>query len=142
MYISSETTDETERRLLNVIASARLKVFNGPYAFEEFGAADFGKKVNPGALAIIRDDSTWSQLIPCEDRSNELFKIFSFHFKQGLDNSGFVGWLASRLKQKLGTGIFVVCGQNSDDGGIFDYWGCPYEIGDEVLKEIKSLMKQ
>jgi len=142
MYISSETPRETEQRLLNVIASARVKVYDGAYAFEEFEAAEFRQKVNQNALAIVHDDITWSQLLPCTGSPNETFKIFSFHFKEGLDNSGFVGWLATRLKQKLGTGVFVVCGQNSSDGGIFDYWGCPYEVGEEVIEEIRSLMKK
>ncbi len=141
MYISSETPEETQQRLLNVIARARLKVYTSPYAFAEFRAEELHQKFDPDALAVIRDGDRWSQLIPCEDGSGERFRIFSFHFQEGLDNSGFVGWLASLMKQKLGTGIFVICGQNSNDGGIFDYWGCPYGIGDEALKEIRSLIK-
>jgi len=27
------------------------------------------------------------------------FALFSFHFPEGLDNSGFVGWLATALKE-------------------------------------------
>lgn len=56
------------------------------------------------------------------------------------DNSGFVGWLASHLKQKLGTGVFVTCGQNSNRGGIFDYWGCPAELGPSAIEEVKKLI--
>ena len=44
-----------------------------------------------------------------------------FHFPAGVDNSGFVGWLASHLKVVLGTGVLVVCGFNSQRGGVFDY---------------------
>ncbi len=58
--------------------------------------------------------------------------MFCFHFPDGLDNSGFVGWLATHLKETLGTSVFVICGQNSDRGGIFDYWACPLNLGDEV----------
>jgi hypothetical protein len=28
-----------------------------------------------------------------------------------VDNSGFVGWLASHLKAAIGTGVLVVCGK-------------------------------
>ena len=65
--------------------------------------------------------------------------IFSFHFDGCTDNSGFVGWLASHLKTKLGTGLFVTCGQNTKRGGIFDYWGCPSELEDKVLQEVRLL---
>jgi hypothetical protein len=56
-----------------------------------------------------------------------------------LDNSGFVGWLASHLKTAVGTGVFVVCGQNTRRGGIFDYWGVPVEAADAVLAEVRRL---
>ena len=48
--------------------------------------------------------------------------------------------LASHLKTKFGTGVFVTCGQNSKDGGIFDYWGCPLELRDQVLTEVRALV--
>ena len=142
MHISIESREQTEQRLLRVIANARLKVFDGSFAFEEFKAGEFRQRARLDALALVRDNEAWSQLAPSDDQSKELYRLFSFHFKEDLDNSGFVGWLASRLKQKLGTGVFVICGQNSADGGIYDYWGCPYEIGDEVIKEVRSLMKK
>ncbi|MGI5346709.1 DUF6196 family protein [Streptomyces sp. CA-250714] len=46
----------------------------------------------------------------------------AFHFPAAADNSGFVGWLASELKDQLGTGVAVLCGYNSAQGGIYDYW--------------------
>ncbi|MBA3339895.1 MAG: hypothetical protein H0T54_09185, partial [Geodermatophilaceae bacterium] len=63
----------------------------------------------------------------------------SFHFPYGLDNSGFVGWLGSVLKHELGTGVFVVCGQNSRRGGIYDYWGCPAQLRHEAARVIEEL---
>ena len=69
----------------------------------------------------------------------ENFRVFSFHFQDGLDNSGFVGWLASRIKKELGTGVFVVCGQNTNKGGIFDYWGCPISVADKVIELVEQL---
>ena len=140
MYISKETAEETERRLLRVIAEAELEIFEGHYAYEEFPLKDFQANLTDTALAYVRDQEVWSQLVPSEDRAKEIFTLIGFHFKPDLDNSGFVGWLATRLKQKLGTGVFVVCGQNSGKGGIFDYWGCPHELGNAFLEEVHFLI--
>jgi hypothetical protein len=137
MYISNETKEQTEKRLTEVLKTATFKVFELPYFFKETQIIDF--QFEPNALAMIKDFEVWSYLIPSESEKTENFKIFSFHFKEGMDNSGFVGWLASKIKIELGSGLFVICGQNSNRGGIFDYWGCPIEIADEVLEYIKKL---
>jgi hypothetical protein len=50
-----------------------------------------------------------------------------------------VGWLASILKRNLGTGVFVVCGQNSRRGGIFDYWGVPLAMRNEAMSLLNEL---
>jgi len=142
MYISKETEEQTEKRLLKVISKADLKIFNGAYTFEEFPISEFRSKTRDTALVYIRDKEVWSQLIPVEDTTTtqDLFKVISFHFPANLDNSGFVGWLATHLKRRIGTGVFVICGQNSSRGGIFDYWGCPYSLGDSFIKEIELLV--
>jgi hypothetical protein len=137
MYISNETFEQTESRLQKVIKSANLKIFESFYYFKEIPHTNF--VFNHEALAIVRDDEVWSLLIPETDEHAEKFKIFSFHFQDGLDNSGFVGWLASKIKQQLGTGVFVVCGQNTNKGGIFDYWGCPVSVAKEVLELVERL---
>jgi hypothetical protein len=67
--------------------------------------------------------------------------VFGFHFVAGLDNSGFVGWLASHLKARLGTGVLVICGQNSNRGGIFDDWGVPWAAGEAAVAEIETLRR-
>lgn len=66
-------------------------------------------------------------------------RLLSFHFPSELDNSGFVGWLAGLLKRELGTGVFVVCGQNSRRGGIYDYWGCPAQLRGGAAHVIQQL---
>ena len=139
MYISEETPEQTEARLLKVIASSELEVFEGTYAFEEFRLTAFNERASQDALALVRDDEVWSQLVPSSNPEKELFGVFGFHFEDGVDNSGFVGWLATHMKEALGTGLFVVCGQNSGRGGIFDYWGCPAELKNEVLAELTKL---
>ena len=98
----------------------------------------FAARARSDALALVRDDAVWSQLSP-GDGPGERFRIFRFHFPEGVDNSGFVGWLASRLKLEFGTGVFVICGQNSGDGGIFDYWGVPEMLGDVVTDYVRKL---
>ncbi len=140
MYISNETKEEIEKRLIKVLKTAKYEVLDNSYFFKETRVDNF--HFDPQAIAMIKDNEVWSYLIPAEDESTENFKIFSFHFKDGLDNSGFVGWLASKTKEELGSGLFVVCGQNSNKGGIFDYWGCPIEIADKVLNFIEKLRNQ
>ena len=139
MYISTETQDQTEIRLKKVIQAAELKIYDKEYYFKEVPIDKF--QFEQQALAIVRDEDVWSFLIPSNNEESENFKLFSFHFKDGLDNSGFVGWLASKIKKELGTGVFVVCGQNTDRGGIFDYWGCPMGIAHKVLTLVQQLRK-
>jgi hypothetical protein len=137
--ISIETPDQTNARLERVIRQSRLTIYDQAYAFEEFTLSDFAAKANPEALALVRDDHVWSQLVQ-RDHGSETFALWRFHFPKNADNSGFVGWLATRLKNRFGTGVFVVCGQNSNDGGIFDYWGCPWRLRKEVIGEIQNLV--
>ncbi len=44
-----------------------------------------------------------------------------------VDDSGFVGWLATQRNVAPGTGV-VVRGQNGVPGGIPEYWGCPAQL--------------
>lgn len=138
--ISHETKEATHLRLLDVIREAILHVHSGRYRFNEFSSEEFEDALDPQALAIIRDGNLWSQLVPAQDDEGETFAVFSFHFPAGRDNSGFVGWLASHLKDCLGTGVFVICGYNSTRGGVFDYWGCPAIVADEVFAELQALI--
>ena len=142
VQISHETQEESETRLRSVIAETDLMIYDGTYVFEEFPLADFESRARADALALVRDTDVWSQLVSSDDESKELFSVFSFHFDGCPDNSGFVGWIANHLKQKLGTGVFVICGRNSKRGGIFDYWGCPAELGTKAVEEVRLLMKK
>lgn len=137
--ISVETPEQTARRLLTVIRNADLRVLTGRYCFSELELAAFPDAVHLGALALIRDESGWSQLAPSTGGDIESFALFSFHFPDGADNSGFVGWLATHLKQRFGTGVFVVCGYNASRGGVYDYWGCPAALASDVIVEVRRL---
>jgi len=142
MDISKETRKQIQLRLLKVLSHAKIKIYGEEYAFEEFVQKDFPLKAKSEALAIIRDGKVWSQLVPSKDLTKERYKIFRFYFKEALDNSGFIGWLASHLKHKVGTGVFVICGHNNGHGGIYDYWGCPVELAESVIKEINNLIDE
>jgi len=140
MFISKETGEQIQLRLLKVLAQAEIKIYEEDYAFEEFSREDFTLKARSEALALLRDGEVWSQLVPSEDLTKERFKIIRFYFKEALDNSGFIGWLASHLKHKIGTGVFVICGQNRGHGGIYDYWGYPLDAAESVIEEIQNLV--
>ena len=139
--ISKETELQAELRLREVIRAATLQIYDGAYAVDEFPLARFGENADPSALALVRDDQVWSQLRPASPRDRERFAVWRFHFPPDVDNSGFVGWLASALKAKFGTGVFVTCGSNSSHGGIFDYWGVPVDLAGPVIQEIKGLIR-
>ena len=62
-------------------------------------------------------------------------------FTPHIDNSGYVGWLATAVKQRLGSGVFVICGDNPRRGGIFDYLGYPLEVADAVRALIDELRR-
>jgi len=141
VYISTESPEQTDARLRKLIAHSRLHFYAEPYAFVEFPASGFPGQVDPRALALIRDEALWSQLVPSADAQAERFMVFRCHFPAGMDNSGLVGWLASHLKGRFGTGVFVVCGQNQAQGGIFDYWGVPLSLGDAARKELQALSR-
>ena len=137
MYISQETPAQTEARLRRVLAAADLHVYAEAYHFYETPVDEFS--FDPRALALVRDRDVWSYLLPAPAEAAEPFTLFSFHFPADLDNSGFVGWLATVIKRRTGAGVFVVCGQNSARGGIFDYWGCPLAQTERVSRVIAQL---
>ena len=142
--VSQETEEQTDLRLRRVIALADLVVHDGIWYFAESSAAN-PPSLSDRTLAVVRDEDSWSALVPLTQepaKPVEQFGVFSFHFPSGVDNSGFVGWLATHLKRRLGTGVFVVCGSNRDRGGIYDYWGCPHGLLPDVVAVIKELSAQ
>ncbi|MET8283130.1 DUF6196 family protein [Micromonospora sp. NPDC005174] len=137
--ISQESPDETVLRLRQVIAAAELVIFDGEWSFHEAPLTQ-PPALTVDLLAVVRDEDRWSWLAPSGGATDgECFTVFSFHFPPGVDNSGFVGWLATEFKHRLGTGVFVICGHNSDRGGIYDYWGCPAQVGAEAVQVLGDL---
>jgi hypothetical protein len=138
--VSQETAAATERRLQGVLGLAEMVVLPGTWSFVE-SPRDRPPVLDDDLLAVVRDEDSWSVLRPSGDTDDgrERFGVFSFHFPEGVDNSGFVGWLAGALKEQLGTGVFVVCGSNSDRGGVYDYWGCPHELLQDAVAVVHRL---
>src|SRR5438105_4110195 len=136
--ISREHSVATEKRLLSVLRRSSVTHLPEVWSFVRFDGA-----LPADALAAVRDPDGWCALVPARDaRESEQFRLTSIVFPAGVDNSGFVGWMASTIKRRLGSGVFVVCGDNPDRGGIFDYWGYPLEIADAVPALIDSLRRQ
>jgi hypothetical protein len=137
--VSHETVDETRTRLRRVLGLAEMVVLPGTWSFVE-SPRDRPPVLDEHLLAVVRDEQTWSALRPsAEQDGGERFGVFSFHFPDGVDNSGFVGWLAGALKEELGTGVLVVCGSNRDRGGVYDYWGCPHELLQQAVATVQRL---
>jgi len=133
MYLQSELPVEADMRLARVFAQSRLEFLAGEYSYVEFPAAATPLMVAARAIALVRDDHVWSALMPSPLDASERFFLFHIHFAIGADNAGFVGWLASQLRQSLGTGVIVVCGHNVEQGGVFDYWGVPVELKERAV---------
>lgn len=139
MNVSQESPLETESRLKRVFQLAEVHFYEEAFQFRESYLETAGPSVLAhDALALVRDGNVASQLVPTSDH-REAFGLFRIHFPADVDNSGFVGWLASLMKSRFGTGVLVICGQNSARGGIFDYYGFPFELRARVFEEIRRL---
>lgn len=133
MYLQTELPVEVDIRLSRVFARSQLEFLEGSYSYVEFPAAATPMLVAARAISLVRDDQVWSALVPSPADATQHFFMFRIHFPPTEDNSGFVGWLASRLRQSLGTGVIVVCGHNAAQGGIFDYWGVPIALKERAV---------
>jgi hypothetical protein len=135
--VSHERAVESERRLLGVLRAAEIVHLEGSWGFRR----DIDQ-APPEAVAAVRDDEGWCALVPAASGPGERFGLTRTTFPADIDNSGFVGWLATTIKRHLGSGVFVVCGDNPGRGGIFDYLGYPIRIADEVRGLIDALRSQ
>lgn len=133
--ISQERAVESERRLRAVLHAAKVEHLEGAWSFRRFNGG-----LPAGALATVKDADGWCALVPAPSRdAGEQFGLTMTTFDPGIENSGFVGWLATTIKRRLGSGVFVVCGDNPNRGGIFDYLGYPLEVADVVRELIDEL---
>ena len=68
----------------------------------------------------MRNDRVWSPPVRCGEDAAEPFAPWRLHFPEGADDLGVVGRLAMHRKERFRTGVFVMCGRNGADGGVFD----------------------
>ena len=141
-----ETDSEMHARLCGVLAAAGFEVLHQPYAWQEIEGT-------PGlpatALAVVRDGSAWYALTPVAGGTAGAYRILMFHFAEGSNASGFVAWLAALMKKEAATGAMVVCGFDArataalwqTSLGLFDYWGCPWERGDNVINLVERIRR-
>lgn len=94
--VSQESSDETAQRLRRVIAAAELVMFDGEWSFFEAPLTQ-PPALTADLLAVVRDEDRWSWLAPGAGTDGERFAVFSVHFPPDVDNSGFVGWLATEF---------------------------------------------
>ena len=125
--VSQEVGAQTEARLRDVFRQSAVEWLPGLWAFVE------GEEAvrHNDSIAEIRDEGRLSALYPSLTAA-ERFGVFRVVLPRGADDSGFVGWLASRVKAQTGSGLFVICGQNARRGGIFDFYGVPEAAIGEV----------
>src|SRR5262245_37061716 len=141
-----ETPDQMHDRLLGVIAKSRFEALSQPYAWQ--GIPD-SRQVPDGSLAAVRDGDAWYALSPASQRVSGNYRGFGVHFAEGTNASGFVAWLAGIMKQDVGTGVMVVCGFDARSTpalwqtslGLFDYGGCPWIKGGEVIALVEPLRR-
>lgn len=134
--ISHELPVESEARLRAVLRATDIEHLPGVWCFRRFTGAP-----PEGAVATARDADGWCALVPAAGEVPEPFGLTLSTFPPGIDNSGYVGWLSTAVKQRTGSGVFVVCGDNPARGGIFDYLGYPLEAAGAVRTLIDDLRR-
>jgi hypothetical protein len=141
-----ETSEQMHHRLLEVIAKSRFEALSRPYAWQ---GIPHSIQIPDGALAAVRDGNAWYALVPARQGAKGNYRVFSFHFAEGTNASGFVAWLAGLMKQDAGTEAMVVCGFDARNNpalwqtslGLFDYWGCPWIKGEAVIALVERLRR-
>ena len=142
----SETESEMHDRLCGVLAASAFDVLPHPHAWQ---AIESAASLPATALAAVRDGAAWYALSPVAVGTAGAYRILAFHFAEGSNASGFVAWLAALMKKEAGTGAMVVCGFDARASsalwqtslGLFDYWGCPWDFGDNVIALVERLRR-
>jgi hypothetical protein len=142
-----ETADQMHDRLRAVIAASRFEAFAEPYTWQSVSKLS---QLPDNALAVVKDGASWYALTESSPDVEGSYRIFAFHFAEGTNATGFVAWLAGLMKKEAATGAMVVCGfdarataaQWRTSYGLFDYWGCPWAKGDEVIELVERLRRE
>jgi hypothetical protein len=136
--ISQESPGETTARLTAVLADADVVALPGSWSYQVCAPGE-SIQLDENTLAAVADRDSCSLLRPARAEDLERFSVFEVHFPDGVDNSGFVGWLASEFKSRLGTGVAVICGYNPQRGGVYDYWLVPEQLRAEARGVLSAL---
>jgi hypothetical protein len=139
-----ETDSETHERLCKVIAASSFAALSEPYAWQK---VEHLSTLPSASLAAVKDGAAWYALAPVAPDTLGAYRILVFHFAEGSNASGFVAWLAAHFKKEAATGAMVVCGYDAratealwqTSLGLFDYWGCPWDRGDDVISLVERL---
>jgi hypothetical protein len=142
-----ETASETHDRLCDVIAASDFAALSEPHAWQK---VEHLSTLPSESLAVVRDGSAWYALAPVARDTVGTYRILTFNFAEGSNASGFVAWLAALLKNEAATGAMVVCGYDAratealwqTSLGLFDYWGCPWDRGDDVIVLVERLRRK
>jgi hypothetical protein len=146
--VTTESSEQMEARLLRVIAHSRFEVLTDDYIWQPMTG---NQPPSGNAITCVRDGDIWHEFVSASPTSSgQRYRVVSFHFKEGIDASGFVAWLACHLKRSAGTGSVVICGKDKRDSaelfqtsqGVFDYWCCSVAAGDRFVSVIRSLIEQ
>jgi hypothetical protein len=127
VFVSSESAVETESRLRHVMQRTSIEHLEGCWSLLALDG-----EVPPDALASVKGVNSWSGLVPVASVEGERFGLTLVAFEAHLDNSGFVGWMASAIKTHTGAGVFVICGTDQARGDTFDYWAYPVDVAGSV----------
>lgn len=76
VYISHESTGQTQARLQCVLAQAEMLILPDPHAFVEVSASRFPVELVTQAIAFVRDEDVWSALVPSSNPKDERFVVF------------------------------------------------------------------
>lgn len=67
MHVTRETPAQIDRRLRTVASTMNLELLDGDWWYEEFPADRFQARVRSDAVALVRDEDGWCQLVPVRD---------------------------------------------------------------------------
>ena len=143
-----ETNEQLNSRLLSHIGASKFSVLDADYGWVPLLS---GQAPDLLSIACVRDDDVWNQLIPVESNHNgPKLCVISLHFPAHISGAGFIGWLATRIKFDLGTGVVVIGGKDKNSSkeldrgsfGVFDYWCCAAENRARFTELIKKLMDE
>ena len=134
--IAYENPIATKIRLGLLMGSVSVKHFPRPF---EFASSPERVGWKAGSLAAVQGRQGYSvvRLVADDVVPDTTLDVFEIRFATQSDNSGFIGYLAGRLKEVTGSGCIVLCGAESER--IFDYYLVPTPVAPLARKYLDHL---